>query len=237
MDSEALVLFSPLEAERFERLTSEAATVQRRLAALVIRTPAEATIVHTDLTDLKKILVQIEDTRKEQVAPLNEQLNAINGAWRPLRDRLGEIEATAKRKLLAWNQAERERVSREQAEARRRQEEALQKQQEALRKAEESKNSRARAKALAAADQAGTELMQARIAEPMAAPTGIKTDNGTTSLRMRWTFQVVDPAQIPRDFLAVDEKKIRAAVAQGAREIPGVSIYEEETLATRVVGG
>src|SRR5678815_5133280 len=89
MDSEALVLFTPLEAERFERLTSEAATVQRRLEALVIRTNQEATTVHNDLSDLKKILVQIEDTRKAQVEPLNEQLNAINGAWRPLRDLLG----------------------------------------------------------------------------------------------------------------------------------------------------
>lgn len=236
MDSEALVLFTPLEAERFERLTTQAATVQRRIDALVISTNEQATTVHDDLSDLKKILVQIEDTRKAQVAPLNEQLNTINGAWRPLRDLLGKVEAVAKRKLLVWTQAERERIAREQAEARRRQEEAEKKQADALRKAEESKNSRTRAKALAVAEQAGTELMQARIAEPMAAPTGIKTDNGTTSLRMRWNFHVVDPGQIPRDFLAVDEKKIRAAVAQGARVIPGVYIYEEETLATRVVG-
>jgi hypothetical protein len=237
MDTEALVLFTPIEAERFERLTTSAATVERRLGALVIRTSVEANSVHTDLTDLKKILVQIEDTRKEQVAPLNEQLNAINGAWRPLREKLASIEAAAKRKLLAWNQAERERVAREQAEARRRQDEAQKKQADALRRADEAKNSRARAKALEAADTAGTELMEARIAEPMDAPTGIKTDNGTTSVRMRWAFKVVDPAQVPREFLAVDEKKIRAAVAQGARSIAGVSIYEEETLATRVVGG
>lgn len=236
MDSEALVLFSPLEAQRFERLTTEAATVQRRLDGLVLRTPDDAARCNNDLGDLKKILVQIEDTRKDQVAPLNDQLNAINGAWRPLRTKLEEIEKTAKRKLAAFLQAERERVAREQAEARRRQEEAQRREQEALARAEAAKNSKAREKAMAQANAAGQELMEARLAEPMAAPTGLKTDIATTSTRMRWTFQVTDAAQVPREFLSVDEKKIRAAVAAGARQIAGVSIYEEETLATRVVG-
>ena len=236
MDSEALVLFTPQEAERFDRLSSEADIVQRRLGALVLRTQEDASRCNDDLGDLKKILIQIEDTRTEQVQPLNEQVGAINGAWRPIRTKLEEIEKAAKRKLGAFLQAERERVAREQAEARRRQEEAQRKEQEALARAEAAKNSKAREKAMAQANAASQALMEARAAEPMAAPTGLKTDLATTSTRMRWAFQVADAAKVPREFLCVDEKKIRAAVAQGAREIPGISIYEEETLATRVVG-
>jgi hypothetical protein len=52
-------------------------------------------------------------------------------------------------------------------------------------------------------------------------------------LTKRWVFDVQDAAMIPREYLQVDEKKIREAVAAGTRNIPGVRIYQDESITLR----
>ncbi len=44
---------------------------------------------------------------------------------------------------------------------------------------------------------------------------------------MKWTFEIVDRNQVPNGYWTIDEAAIRADVAGGVREIPGVRIYEE----------
>jgi len=46
----------------------------------------------------------------------------------------------------------------------------------------------------------------------------------------RWVFDVVSESKVPRDYLTIDIQKIRQAVRDGIREIPGVEIYQEEGL-------
>lgn len=57
--------------------------------------------------------------------------------------------------------------------------------------------------------------------------TGVK---GATK---RWTFEVTDAARVPREYLAIDETKIRQAIMSGTREIAGVRIYQAEGLTIR----
>lgn len=52
-------------------------------------------------------------------------------------------------------------------------------------------------------------------------------------LTKRWTFEITDTAQVPREFLQVDEKKIREAIAAGERSIAGVRIYQDESISLR----
>lgn len=61
---------------------------------------------------------------------------------------------------------------------------------------------------------------------------GYKTEavKGTTK---RWTFEVLDSNQIPREYLMVDETAIRQAIAAGVRAIPGVNIFQKEGLSIR----
>lgn len=232
--SAALELFSEQEITHFNQYATDVDTLTRTVDKIVLRTSDDAVKVHEMLTDVKRIQLHIEKIRHDQVDPLNNQVKAINNTWRPKADKLGQLEAILKRKLLAFQQAERERIAREQAMARQKQEDAQRREREALAKAESAKNSRTRTKALEAAQAATTDLMEARLEEPMDAPTGIRTDLGTSSTRMRWTFKVNDPLAVPRQFLMVDEKAIRRAVLAGERDIPGVSIFEEELLATSV---
>lgn len=230
----AIELFAPVEAQKFDLLVRSLEEVRGHLEGVTVRSSKDVERIHSGLVECKRIAATVEEARKRQVGPLNAQVRALNDAWRPLTEALTAIEAAAKRKLLAWQQAERERVAREEEAARRAAEEAARREQEALAKAEAARSAAERRAALAEAESAGQALMQARSEEVAPAPGKIRSNQGTTASRFVWRFKVVDPAAVPREFLAVNEQAIRAAVAAGAREIPGVLIYEDEILATRI---
>ena len=46
-------------------------------------------------------------------------------------------------------------------------------------------------------------------------------------VQMKWTFAIVDPNQVPNGYWIIDEGAIKADIANGIRDIPGVRIYEE----------
>jgi hypothetical protein len=46
-------------------------------------------------------------------------------------------------------------------------------------------------------------------------------------VQLKWTFEVVDRNQVPNGYWIIDEAAIKAEIAKGVREIPGVRIYEE----------
>lgn len=68
---------------------------------------------------------------------------------------------------------------------------------------------------------------------PAARPSVTRTESGSAHTRKRWKFEVVDAMQVPRQYLMVDDRLLRAAVSDGEREIPGVRIYAEDDLAVR----
>lgn len=46
-------------------------------------------------------------------------------------------------------------------------------------------------------------------------------------VQLKWTYEIIDPNQIPNGYWIIDENTIKEAIANGVREIPGVRIYEE----------
>lgn len=54
---------------------------------------------------------------------------------------------------------------------------------------------------------------------------------GTTS-RQTWTFQVTDTNLVPDSYWILDVAALRRAVASGARDIPGVSIFPQNDIVT-----
>lgn len=52
----------------------------------------------------------------------------------------------------------------------------------------------------------------------MAKPKGVQ---------MKWKFEITDPNQVPNGYWVIDESAIKADIANGVRDIPGVRIYEE----------
>ena len=74
---------------------------------------------------------------------------------------------------------------------------------------------------------------QAALAKPE--PTHIRGDYGSTAyVRKVWTFEVVDLDAVPRDYMSLDVEVVREAITKdGVRDIPGLRIYQSETLHVR----
>jgi hypothetical protein len=125
--------------------------------------------------------------------------------------------------------------------------------QEARRAAAEAEGHRAAADRLARAAQnlgdrrhAAEELQLAEAAAERAAisgreattrlePTRIRGDYGATAYVTRsWTFEVLDLDQVPRGYMRLDVEVVRESIARdGVREIPGLRIFQAESLRVR----
>lgn len=61
----------------------------------------------------------------------------------------------------------------------------------------------------------------------------IQVEDGNLKAKKEWNFYIEDFDQIPKNYLVVDEKKIKEAIKAGIRNIPGIKILEEETTSMR----
>jgi len=180
---------------------------------------------------------ELESLRRKRVDPLNTEVRTVNAIFKRITDPLEALAGKGgrlERLILAFRAQERARVQRELAEAQRKQEEAARREAEALAKAEAAKSDKARQKALAEAEAASRAQTEALIQAPEPVTRGVRTDSGSVTEREVWTFEVLDAAQVPREYLVVSDAAIRKAVAAGVRQIPGVSIHTEERLTRRV---
>ena len=50
----------------------------------------------------------------------------------------------------------------------------------------------------------------------------------TDGIRQVWSFALEDLSQVPREYLVLDEKKVRQAIRSGERHIPGLRIYQQQ---------
>jgi hypothetical protein len=86
------------------------------------------------------------------------------------------------------------------------------------------------------AEAAATRTTAAReAATTKPEPTHIRGDYGSTAyVRKVWTFEVVDLDAVPRDYMSLDVDVVREAITKDAvRQIPGLRIYQSETLHVR----
>ena len=49
-----------------------------------------------------------------------------------------------------------------------------------------------------------------------------------------WEFEIEDINKVPREYLTLDEKKVKDDLKMGIRNIPGLKIYEKTYTKTRV---
>jgi hypothetical protein len=231
--AEPEALLSPLALANFESITADV----REICQAATDKPLASAAEHAQLSELlakgKQAEKGLEALRKAAVEPYNVKVKAVNGKFRPVTDALAAGIERGKVLLLAWTKKEQARIEREALEAQRRQEEAAKAEAEAAAAAEAAETPEQRGEALALAEAASERQMVAQVEAPRPAARGVRTDSGTSSLTSRWTHTVVRPELVPRQYLVVDEKAIRAAVAAGVRSIPGVSIHEEEGISIR----
>lgn len=152
----------------------------------------------------------VEERRQFFVRPLNNHVSAINEMFKKFLAPAVEADRILRGKIATFRT--------EQQRTRLEEQKRIQAAADALQK---KLNEEAEAEGVPAAKvMAGTVL---------APPSTL----GNVNIRKVWKFDVLDDEMVPREYLVVDEKLIRAAVAGGAREIPGVRIYQDEQIAVR----
>ena len=160
-------------------------------------------------TQAKKLYNTIEATRKEIIEEPNGFVKSINNFCKEFTLRLKDIETDLKKKISTF-QYEQEMKRREAEKKAREESEKLQKKLE---------------------DEAKKKGIEAPVVVTPIVPKADKvtrTDEGGRSFqKMRWTFEVVDEAKVPREYCKVDPQAIRNAIQLGVREIPGLRIFEE----------
>lgn len=225
------------ELQSFDQLKAEVTIFVEPCMTLTVTTPQECEMALVALKDVKRITNKIEDRRKELTKPLVDLQKKYNSYAKEISEPLDKAEAHIKSGLRKWElKLEQERIEAfKKAEEERKKAEA-----EALAKLEAQKeeaeamsmfmdakeSKKAEIVAMAEADRTVVEIEQ-RQKEAQKEIMSHKV----TGARKVWTFEITGENEIPRAFLSIDEKKIRAAIKDGVRDIPGVRIYQETTIA------
>jgi hypothetical protein len=208
--------------------------------AYEIDSPDMAAAAAEELGAIKAKAKQLDELRKSMTRPLDEANARIMDLFRGPQDLLAKAEMTIKGAIGKWQQlanqraeearraaeavarAERERLDAERKAA----EEAA---RQAAADGDESAAAEAQAKAVVLAAEAEVvEHLAPAVVEAPQKLAGVST-------RKDWDFEIVDPAAIPREYLAIDEKKIRAYVKamKSDAKIPGVRVYAKDVIAAR----
>lgn len=165
------------------------------------------------LADIKRFMKQVEEARKSQVDPFNKLVKRVNDIFRPIGDGLEKSESIVKDKIKQW------RIKKEAI----RQEEERKRQLEYQKKIAEEQ---ARAKK----EKREAEII---VPPPVVIQTTTRGNDSTAASRKVWKYEIVDESKITRDYLMIDESKIKQMIRAGVREISGVRIFEDFEISVR----
>jgi hypothetical protein len=214
-----------------------------------IESAEEAGLVADFVAQCQTHIRWAEGTHKQEKGPFLRGGRTVDAFFKRRCERLeGLIDGVLERLKVYhhWAIAEREAVHRAfveaaEAEAEHAAADALQQRVEADRLARGATNASERrraAEALALADASAERAREAieRARTPLT-PMRIQGDYGAVAyLTHSWSFDVVDLNEVPRAYLAVNAEAVRAAIVKSeVRDIPGLRIFQSESLRVRGV--
>ena len=176
-----------------------------------------------ELKRVKAAQKRLDDLRKSMTRPLDAAKKAIMDFFRGPEDQLARAESGIKRAMISYSE-EQDRIRREEQ----------RKADEAARKERERIEAQAR-RAEDAGKASKAEALQERAAT-VVAPVIQREAPKVAGINMRdvWLFRVKDPAAVPREYLMLDDAKIRKVVTalKGDTVIAGIEVYSEKRMAS-----
>jgi hypothetical protein len=170
---------------------------------------ADLTSATEDLTLIAKLKKAIEDKRKEYVNPIREKLDKVNAAFKEFTEPLTQADGINRGKIVTY---------RHEVERKRQEVEAIEREKQELARREAELN------------QGETTVDLTPIAKPAPVPEVVRTDMGNTGMMKMRKWEVEDISKVPAEYLTVDTVRIGKVVRAGIPSIPGIRIWEEETL-------
>lgn len=223
MDQNLMITLEPMQIESYK--------IEERAKAIVVN---DAVSYDNTVLFLKEIAQKKKDfkaQRDKYVKPMKDSIKAIDEKLQEPIKTLEKMEAIVRETLNNYlaevNRREQERLALEKKKA----------EEEALRKMEELEHAKLQSgeydevtqKAIART----ADHEQNKIVEATTKQEKINLSTSGASVSMVWDFEIIDKAQIPLEFLKVDETAIRNAIRAGEREISGVKIFQKPQLSLR----
>lgn len=218
-----MITLEPMQIESYK--------IEERAKAIVVN---DAVSYDNTVLFLKEIAQKKKDfkaQRDKYVKPMKDSIKAIDEKLQEPIKTLEKMEAIVRETLNNYlaevNRREQERLALEKKKA----------EEEALHKMEELEQARLQSgeydevtqKAIART----VDHEQNKIVEATTKQEKINLSTSGASVSMVWDFEIIDKAQIPLEFLKVDETAIRNAIRAGEREISGVKIFQKPQLSLR----
>lgn len=189
--------------QEFEIMEKQISPVIQKAGSYPVNNIADVENASVFLREIKDMEKVIEDKRTEFTKPLNQSLKSINDTFKKMREPLEQARDLLTRKILTWKRIESERVAQEQA---------------AYRKIQEAE-----------AELRRLQNMPEIKEEPIVI-TPVVNKIGNMQTVKRWKFDVLNFIIIPNDYKEINTVTINAAIREGVRDIPGLKIYQEESL-------
>lgn len=217
----ALAVAPSAEIENEDKLVTTVASLTE-VAGYVTVTNATELGNATDLVKLIKTRwKEIEAERTALVKPLNDTVSRINSRFKSILAPLEAAETTVKGKMLAFQQEEARKA-------------------EAARKEAEEKARREAEEAARLAAESDRPLVVPVVPVPTAAPQAPKTAygsfGGVSTVKKVWTFEVTDIQALAAarpDLVTADAVKINAEIRGKGGDIPGLRVFEKDTISVR----
>ena len=204
----ALIQIRPDTDEKVVSLYQEAVKLQQYAEARVIQSDGDIKVATDDLSIIARLKKAIEEKRKEYVGPINEHLKAVNKVFQDFTAPLTEADSITRQKILNYR-----------------------KEQERIRQEQERINQLRIEAAQAEMELKGELTESVKVIEVTpAAPTHYRTESGTLGKFMVRKWELVDFNLVPGEYKMLNEVLIGKLVRSGIKTIPGIRIYEEETL-------
>lgn len=244
--------------KKFNKTEAKVAKVEETLSAITIKSQDDSDAAIVKLKDANSVKKSIEDDRKAIIKPAQEFVATVNGLAKNLTGRIEIAISSVKNRMLTFQNEEKERYIRARTEQRIEQLKSIRFKQDGskfhhldtgdnisqlfietlsdeqwsrvINEFTENINKLNEENAEVEALLAGTEVVTSTVTVKPVITQEVKKVSGTTK---RWVFDITNVSQVPREYLMVDEVKIRKAVAAGVRLIPGVNIYQQESISIR----
>lgn len=223
MDKNLMLALEPMQIESYRideraKLISVTDAITYNNAVLFLKE------VNTKLKDFKA-------QREKYIKPMKDSIKAIDDKLKEPIKLLEDTDTTLREKLNSYlaevHKREEERLALERKAA----------EDNAIAEIDDLENFKSQAgeydEVTRRAIERTIENKQNRAIEATAIEDKINLSTSSASVSMVWDFDVIDKAQIPLEFLKVDEVAIRNAIRNGERDIAGVNIYQKPQLSLR----
>lgn len=213
MESSDLIRFSDKQIkDRMKPFTESVEALKVEESKMIVTSGNKAACSEFAVR-VKKLAKNLDEKRQEFKRPYLEFERTIDGLFQPFIKTLKAIEASVGDKLTAVLREERRLAEEAAAKA------AEEARKKAIEEAKKEGLSNAQAKDVGAQV---ASVIQSNISA--AVPSGISTSAGSSKLKEKKDFEVVDQSLVPKGFLMVDRAKVLAAIESGVTEIPGIKI-------------